>query len=89
MRAGVKQRERQRLTSDGDGRVSAWRRRCTLSRDDRALLPYLAVSCTLSAAGGGIYDAGLIGVPALYGLLILASVISLVGYARWDERHYG
>jgi hypothetical protein len=31
---------------------SAWRRRCTLSRDIRAcLLPYLAVSSTLSAAG--------------------------------------
>jgi hypothetical protein len=55
----------------------------------RALRPYLAVSLLLSAVGGGLYGAAVIGVPALYGLLLLAGVISMVGYIRWDVRHYG
>ena len=54
-----------------------------------ALLPYLIPSCVLSAAAGGLYGAGVFGVPAVYGLIIVASVISLVGYLRWDLRHYG
>jgi hypothetical protein len=55
----------------------------------RALRPYLAVSLLLSAVGGGLYGVAVIGVPALYGLLLLAGVISMVGYIRWDVRHYG
>lgn len=55
----------------------------------RALAPYLAVSLLLSAGAGGLYGAGLIGVLEIYAVLILASVLSLVGYVRWDERHYG
>ena len=55
----------------------------------RALAPYLAVSLLFSAVSGGLYGAAVIGVPALYGLILLGSVVSLVGYVRWDLRHYG
>ena len=55
----------------------------------RELAPYLVVSVLISAVGGGLYGAAVIGVPALYGLILVASVISLIGYARWDLRHYG
>ena len=55
----------------------------------RATAPYLVVSLLLSAVAGGLYGAGLIGILAIYAVLIVASVVSLVGYVRWDERHYG
>jgi hypothetical protein len=55
----------------------------------RVLLRYLIPSRLLSAAAGRLYGAGVFGVPALYGCLALASVVSIVGYVRWDERHYG
>jgi hypothetical protein len=55
----------------------------------RDLAPYLVVSVLISAVGGGLYGASVIGVLAVYGLIIVASVISLVGYLRWDLRHYG
>lgn len=63
--------------------------RRTHRENDPGAAAYLVVSCTLSAAAGGIYGAGLIGVPALDGMLLVAGVVSLVGYAPWDERHYG
>jgi len=50
----------------------------------RAVAPYFI----LSGAAGGVYGAGLIGVPALYGAILIAGLITLVGYARWDERHH-
>lgn len=53
----------------------------------RALAPYLVVSLTTNAAAGGSDGAGLMGARApLYGLLMLASIIGLVAYVRWDER---
>jgi hypothetical protein len=55
----------------------------------RDLTPYLVVSVLISGAGGGLYGAAVIGVPAVYGLIAVASVISLIGYVRWDLRHYG
>jgi hypothetical protein len=55
----------------------------------RALWPYLIVSYAISGVGGLLYDGGDIGVPATYGLLILAIIVSLVGYERWDKQHYG
>jgi hypothetical protein len=54
----------------------------------RPLAPYLLVSLVLSAGAGGFYGAGLSEVPALYGLMAIAFVISLFGYVRWDERHH-
>ena len=54
----------------------------------RALAPYMSVSCVIAASGAVIYGVGGIGVPLLYGVLLLASVVTLVGYARWDERHH-
>ena len=42
----------------------------------------------IAASGGVIYGAGGFGVPALYGVLLLASLVTLVGYVRWDERHH-
>jgi hypothetical protein len=55
----------------------------------RDLALYLAVSFVISAVAGGLYGAAVIGVPALYCLIIVAGAISLVGYLRWDLRHYG
>ena len=55
----------------------------------RDLAPYLVVSVLISGVGGGLYGAAVFGVPALYGLIIVAGVISLIGYVRWDLRHYG
>jgi hypothetical protein len=54
----------------------------------RPLAPYLLVSLVLSAGAGGFYGAGLSEVPALYGVMAIAFVISLFGYVRWDERHH-
>ena len=42
----------------------------------------------LGVCAGGVYGAGAIGVPALYGLLTIALIVSLVGYVRWDERRH-
>lgn len=54
----------------------------------RALAPYFAVSSVIAAAAGGVYGAGGIGVPVLYLTLLVAALVTLVGYARWDERHH-
>lgn len=54
----------------------------------RALLPYLLASLILGATAGGAYGAGLIEVPALYGVMAIAIIVSLVGHVRWDERHH-
>jgi hypothetical protein len=55
----------------------------------RELAPYLAVSLVISVVAGGLYGLAVIGVAAVYGLIILAGVVSLAGYLRWDLRHYG
>jgi hypothetical protein len=55
----------------------------------RRLAPNHAGACALAAAGGAAYGAGGLGVPLLYLVIIVASLIALVGYARWDERHFG
>jgi len=54
----------------------------------RVLAPYLIVSLLLTAGAAGVYGAGLIEVPALYGVMAVAIVVSLVGYVRWDLRHH-
>ena len=54
----------------------------------RALTAYLIASLTLNAVAGGAYGTGLIEVPALYGVMAVAFIVSLVGYVRWDERHH-
>jgi hypothetical protein len=54
----------------------------------RALVPYLIVGSVISGGAGAVYGAGGIGVPALYAALLLAGLVALVGYARWDERHH-
>jgi hypothetical protein len=54
----------------------------------RSLAPYLAVALALPAAGGAGYGSGALGVPLLYLVIIVASVVALVGYVRWDERHF-
>jgi hypothetical protein len=55
----------------------------------RALAPYLIASLLIVLATGVLYGAGVIGVPAYYGLLVLATFVVIVGYTRWDEQHYG
>ena len=55
----------------------------------RELAPYLAVSFLIAVAAGGLYGAAVIGVLPVYGLIIGAGVIGMVGYVRWDLRHYG
>jgi hypothetical protein len=55
----------------------------------RELAPYLAVSLVISVVAGCLYGGAVIGVPAVFGLIIVAGVISLAGYVRWDLRHYG
>ena len=54
----------------------------------RALGPYLIVGVIVTAAGGWLYGGGVIGVPATFGLMVLASLVVGIGYLRWDERHY-
>jgi hypothetical protein len=54
----------------------------------RALAPYLSVSGVIAAASGAVYGAGGIGVPLLYLMLLVAGLVTLVGYVRWDERHH-
>jgi hypothetical protein len=55
----------------------------------RSVAPYHAVALILAAAGGAAYGAGAIGVPALYLVVLVAGVVAMVGYVRWDLRHYG
>jgi hypothetical protein len=53
-----------------------------------ALAPYLVVASLIAAAGGALYGAGTIGVAPVYALLLAASLVAGIGYARWDERHH-
>jgi hypothetical protein len=54
----------------------------------RSLAPYLAVALVVAALTGYGYGAGAIGVLGVYGLVLVAGLVSLVGYVRWDERHH-
>jgi hypothetical protein len=55
----------------------------------RDLARFLAVSLLIAGAAGWLYGAAVIGVLPVYGLIIVAGVISMVGYVRWDLRHFG
>jgi hypothetical protein len=54
----------------------------------RAVAPYVAVALMICAVGGIAYGSGLIGVLGAYGVILLAGVVGLVGYVRWDDRHH-
>jgi hypothetical protein len=53
----------------------------------RGLSSYLLLALAIGAAGGAAYGAGLIGVLAVYGTILAAVLVGLIGYVRWDERH--
>jgi hypothetical protein len=53
----------------------------------RALAPWLLLSCLISAAGGVAYDAGA-GVGAFYAAIVLAVLVVIPPYIRWDRKHY-
>jgi hypothetical protein len=54
----------------------------------RFMAPYLIPAMALAMLAGGLYGDGVIGVPATYGLGILACLIAGVGYLRWDFHKY-
>jgi hypothetical protein len=53
----------------------------------RALLPYLAVAAVISAAAGAAYAFGA-PVWVVYLGLVLALVVVLPGWERWDRQHH-
>ena len=54
----------------------------------RAIWGHLAVATAITVAAGLAYGAGTIGVPATYGVMLVAASIVVVGYVRWDFRHF-
>lgn len=55
----------------------------------RYLMPYLVAALVIAVAAGVGYGAGELGVPAVYALGFVATLIAGAGYVRWDslQRH--
>lgn len=54
----------------------------------RFLTPYLIVAAVFTVVAGAAYGAGAIGVPSMYALLLVATLIAGTGYVRWDGRQH-
>jgi hypothetical protein len=52
------------------------------------MLLILIVAAVFVIVAGVAYGTGAIGVPATYALGLAATLISGVGYMRWDERQH-
>lgn len=55
----------------------------------RATVPYLLIGLAISVAAAWAYRHGHLGVLGSYGVLAVATMISLIGYVRWDLREHG
>ena len=56
--------------------------------DWKAFAGYLVAAALVASAGGGLYGAGVVSAPALYGFVFLAIAIAGVGFLRWEERDH-
>jgi hypothetical protein len=54
----------------------------------RAIAPYVVIGMIISGGAGIAYSSGLIGVLGAYGVVLVAGVIALIGYVRWDDSQH-
>jgi hypothetical protein len=54
----------------------------------RAIWGYLAVTTAIVFVAAIANAAGMISVPVVYGVCVLAGLITMVGYYRWDLEHF-
>jgi hypothetical protein len=56
--------------------------------DFRAFAGYLITAFVVAGLGGGLYGAGVVGAPAVYGAMLLACAVARFGFLRWEERDH-